>query len=81
MSGSLHRTETRPKSITAIEQAVFNNAPASMELMRYKYRKLFHLSAEELEKEPIDQFFTNLYIYAQIQKKEELINKHGQRKY
>lgn len=39
-----------------------------MEALRYYYRKLFHLSAKELEEEPIDQFFTNLRIYGYIQK-------------
>lgn len=42
-----------------------------MELLKYKYRELFHLSAKEMAEEPIDQFFTNLYIYAQISKKQE----------
>ena len=27
--------------------------------------------------EPLDEFYTNLYIYAQIKKKEELESKHG----
>lgn len=37
------------------------------------------LSYEELQNEPIDEFFTNLYILAQISKKMELESKNGNR--
>lgn len=67
----------RPKSIGAIEQSIFNNAPPPHEILRYKYRKIFGLSAAEMDAEPLDEFYTNLYIYAQIKKKEELESKHG----
>lgn len=39
------------------------------EFIKYQYRRLFHLSAAELEAEPADQFFTNLLIYGYIQSK------------
>lgn len=45
-------------------------------MLRYQYRKLFGLTAQELELEPADQFFTNLYIYGQIQEKERIESKH-----
>jgi len=47
------------------------------EILAYKYRKLFSLTAREYEEEPIDQLYTNLYIYGQIKKKEELEAKHN----
>jgi hypothetical protein len=37
---------------------------------------MFGLSAREMEEEPTDEFFTNLYIYSQIRKKEELEANH-----
>jgi len=45
--------------------------------MIYQYRKLFSLSVEDMAKEPVDQFYTNLYIYAQIKEKERINAKHG----
>lgn len=67
----------RPKSTSAIDEAVFNGANAPIELLEFRYREKFCLSAEQMEAEPTDKFFTNLYIYAQIRRKEELENKHG----
>lgn len=43
-----------------------------VELLKYQYRLLFKLSAEQLEDEPLDQFFTNLNIWGLIEKKKEL---------
>lgn len=40
-----------------------------------------NLNAVEFANEPADKLFINQYIYAQIQKKQELESKHGQRKY
>jgi len=40
-------------------------------MQKYLYRKLFGLSAEEMENEPIDDFFTNLKIYAWIEEKKQ----------
>lgn len=48
------------------------------EIAKYQYRKLFHLSAEDMEKEPTDEFFINLQIYAYYEKKKQEIMKHGQ---
>jgi hypothetical protein len=48
-----------------------------MEIMKYQYRKIFKLSAKQLEDEPIDEFFTNLTIWGLIEKKKELELKHG----
>lgn len=42
-----------------------------MEVLRYHYRKMFKLTAREMEDEPADQFFTNLAIYGLIQRKRE----------
>lgn len=39
----------------------------------YAYRKLFGLTAAELEAEPIDQFFLNLKIHALLKDKERLM--------
>lgn len=52
---------------------------APEELQKFIYRREFGLSAEELENEPVDQFFLNLNIYALIRKKEELMAKDAQR--
>jgi hypothetical protein len=48
-----------------------------LEVVKYQYRKLFKLSAEELANEPIDQLNSNLYIWSLIEKKKELELKHG----
>lgn len=48
-----------------------------MSLLRYQYRKLFGLNYQELEEEPIDQFFLNLKIYAKIKENERIMQKHG----
>lgn len=37
---------------------------------------MFGLSAKQMEEEPTDKFFTNLHIYAQINKKKQLEEKH-----
>lgn len=42
-----------------------------MELIRYRYRKMFHLSAEDMEKEPADELFTNLVIYGYDRERRE----------
>lgn len=47
------------------------------ELIRYRYRRIFHLDAYQMEGEPLDQLFTNLYIHSQIQEKQRLEAKHG----
>jgi hypothetical protein len=54
-----------------LENAIFYGAKPPLELLKYKYRLLFKLTAEELEKEPADQFFTNLLIYGYIKEKEK----------
>jgi len=38
---------------------------------------MFGLTAQEYLEEPADQLFTNLYILGQMNKKQELENKHG----
>ena len=50
------------------------------ELVRYHYRQLFGLSSEEMHNEPVDEFFTNLFIWGQIQEKQRIENDHGRRK-
>lgn len=42
-----------------------------MELIRYRYRKLFHLSAEQMEQEPVDELFTNLIIHSYDRERRE----------
>lgn len=56
---------------------MFNNRPMPFEVLKYQYRKLFKLSAAEMEAEPIDQFYLNLRIWNLIEKKKELEAKHG----
>lgn len=46
-------------------------------IQRFHYRKMFGLTAEEMEVEPIDQFFINSLIYGHIEKKNEELSKHG----
>ena len=48
-----------------------------MEVLMYRYREIFGLSATEMEAEPVDTFYTNLYIYAQISEKQRIEAKHG----
>lgn len=48
-----------------------------MEILKYKYKEIFHLTAQQVEDEPSDDFFTNLFIHEHINKKQEKINKHG----
>lgn len=48
-----------------------------MDVLKFRYRKLFGLTAKELREETSDEFLTNLYIYAQIQEKGRLEAKHG----
>ena len=45
--------------------------------MKYIYRKEFGLTAQELEEEPVDEFFTNLQIRAFIKDKERLMSKEA----
>lgn len=47
------------------------------EMTRYSYRALFGLTAAEMDQEPTDEFFTNLYIYSQIEEKKRIESKHG----
>jgi len=41
------------------------------------YRKLFGLTEAEVEQEPVDTFYTNLYISAQIAEKQRIEEKNG----
>lgn len=72
-----YRTKDKPKILRAIEESVFNNAPPPPELLEYKYRKMFGLSAIEFAQEPIDTFYTNLFIHAQIAEKQRIEAKNG----
>jgi hypothetical protein len=38
---------------------------------------MFNLTSKQFEEEPADELFTNLYILAQLNKKQELEAKHG----
>lgn len=77
MLRTLYGAKNRPKSVAAIEEAVFNGKQMPPEMIKYTYRKLFHLNAYEYEQEPVDQLYTNLLIYSKIQEKQKAINKHG----
>jgi len=60
-----------------MENAIFNDGPPTDEILAFRYRQIFGLNAQEYEEEPIDQLYTNLFIYGQMKKKEELEAKHG----
>lgn len=47
-----------------------------MEVLKFIYRKTFGLTAEEMQNEPITEFFTNLYILGQINEREADEIKH-----
>jgi hypothetical protein len=49
----------------------------SVDVAQYKYRKIFGLSAAEMQSEPADQFFINLKIHAEIEKKKALEANHS----
>jgi hypothetical protein len=46
-------------------------------MLRFRYRQLFSMTAAELDEEPADQFFLNLWIYGLIKDKERLEASHG----
>lgn len=69
--------KTRPKILKAIDEAIYNGAKPPIEILIYKYRKLFNLSHKDMMHEPVDEFYTNLYIYAGIKEKSRLEAKHG----
>ena len=77
MSCAYNRTENRPKIIRAIDESIFNNAQPPIEVLEFKYRKLFGLSESELAHESTHTFYTNLYINAQIQEKQRIEAKNG----
>lgn len=70
MLSDIHRSDTRPKSRDSIDNAIANDR-FDLDVARFHYRKMFKLSALEMEQEPMDRFFTNLYISSEIQKKME----------
>lgn len=63
---------SKPKIDEAVQDAIYNGANAPIEVLKFQYRKIFGLSAAELEEEPADQFFTNLRIYSYIKDKQRL---------
>ena len=64
--------EHRPKSLEALEDAIYNDLAAPPELQKYIYRREFGLSAQEMQDEPIEEFFLNMKIYALIKDKERI---------
>lgn len=48
-------------------------------MLRYIYRKEFHLTSEQFEEEPVHELFTNLYILAQIREKERIEAEQGRK--
>lgn len=75
--GCYSRRRNRPKSRSAIDESIHNGAIKPDELLRFEYRRVFGLTAKELSEEPIDQFFTNSYILAQIADRQRIKNEHG----
>jgi hypothetical protein len=73
-----NQRQSKPKRLEVLEDAIFNGIGAPEELQRYIYRREFGLSAAEMEAEPVDQFLTNITIYALIKKKEELMSKESE---
>lgn len=57
-------------------QCIQNGHP-NEDVARFQYRKLFHLSARQMEEEPIDEVRTALLIHREISKQEERESKHG----
>lgn len=49
--------------------SIFNGAHPPLELLKYEYRKLFHLSSKQLSEEPIDALYLNLEISSMLNKK------------
>lgn len=70
-----HGAAYAPKTLEAVREAIYNDAEQPLELLKLHYRKIFGLSAQEMEDEPADQFFTNLQILAEIEKKERIAEK------
>ena len=53
------------------------NGQPNLDVARYQYRKLFRLSAEEMEREPMDEMQMNLFIHQEVVKQQEREMKHG----
>lgn len=64
--------EDRPKSLEAVKEAIWNGGVQPLELLKLNYRAHFGLSAQQMADEPVDEFFTNLVILAEIQRKQKL---------
>ena len=58
-------------------QHIQNGQPAPPEMLRYKYRRLFHLSAHQMEQEPIDDLNVMLFINSELKKQEAREIKNG----
>jgi hypothetical protein len=53
------------------------NGRRNSDVIRFQYRKLFHLSAAQMNQEPVDEMALNLYIYSELNKQEERASRHG----
>lgn len=62
-----------------MQDIIFHNAMPNLDYLRYLYRKLFGLSARQMNEEPMDEFFTNLLIYGYIQDRKRLEEKRNER--
>lgn len=56
---------------------MFNGQSKPLELLKYEYQKLFHLSSKQLAEEPMDALFLNLSIRSMIQKKQNAEMKYA----
>lgn len=72
---------TKPKLERALAEAIFNNMPAPIELVEYRYREKFNLSNAQMMAEPLDKLFANLKIMEFESKRSEEEQRMMERKY
>lgn len=57
--------------------SIFNDAQEPLELLKFQYRKLFHLSTKQLAEEPIDALYEASMIQSMINRKRNAEMKFG----
>ena len=67
----------RPKITSSVGDYIFHGGDPPFEFLRYQYRKMFHLSRKQMDEEDSVEFFTNLFIHAEIAEKQRLEAKNG----
>lgn len=58
-------------------QHIQNGQSANEDMLKYRYRKMFGLSAEQYEREPIDEVHIALFINGEVEKQRAREMKHG----